>query len=298
LKTIVCFLLTCSLYAGDGGKTGFAFLRIGNSARTAAMGEAAAATPDGANTITWNPALLVLSRSSSLSLSTNRWIEDMRLHTGALKFGNERAAWALNAVFTGVDGIQKREIPSEEPTAIIASHDVAIGAAYARRLNDRWAVGAGIRYVYERIESSVHAVGFDAGASYDLLVSGEPERWTIGASLTHAGFSGKFVSKTVVMPATFRLGTQYQWIHSDYTYRLAADVVKLLKGDAYVHSGAEAGFQKMVFLRAGYQIGYTTRSWTAGMGLRWKDRLNLDYAFVPISNSLGNTHRFTIGIDF
>lgn len=298
MKPIVFLLLTCSLNAGDGGKTGFAFLRIGNSARTAAMGEATAATPDGASSITWNPALLVLSKTNALSLSTNRWIEDVRLHAGAVKFGNERTAWALHAVFTGVDGIQKREIPSEEPTAIIASHDVAIGAAYARRLNDRWAIGAGIRYVYERIESSVHAVGFDAGATYDLLASGEHERWTIGASLTNVGFSGKFVNETVVMPAMFRVGTQYRWDRSDYTYRLAADAVKLLKGNVYVHSGAEAGFRKMVFLRAGYQIGYTTRSWTAGMGLRWKDRLNLDYAFVPISNSLGNTHRFTIGIDF
>lgn len=298
MKTIFFLVLTFPLSAGDGGKTGFAFLRIGSSARTASMGDAAAATPDGAGSVMWNPSLLVLSKFSSVSLSTNRWIEDVRLHTGAVKFGSERTAWALHALFTGVDGIQKREIPSEEPTAIIASHDVSIGMAVARRLNHRWAVGAGVRYMYERIENSVHAIGVDAGAHYDLMWAGEADRWTVGASLTHVGFSGKFINETVELPATFRLGTRYQWQHSDYTYHVAADAVKLLKGDLVAHTGAELGFRKSVFLRGGYQFGYTTRSWTAGLGLRWKDRLNLDYAFVPISNSLGNTHRFTVGIDF
>ncbi len=293
-------IVTSTLLAGDGGKTGFAFLRIGTDARASSMGEAMVASANEASAAFWNPALLVLSDKSSISLSTGRWIEDVRHHVGAIKLGNDRAAWGLNVVFTGVDGIQVREIPSAEPTAVIASHDVAIGSSYARRLNDQWAVGAGVRYIYERIISSVHAVGFDAGAHYDTHLGGEVERLTFGASLTHVGFSGKFVNETVPLPATFRFGARYRFTtsESDYAYVLAMDGVKLFKGDVYEHSGAEISYRQTFFVRAGYQFGYEARSWTSGLGIRLKDQLTIDYAFVPLSHSLGSTHRVTIGLAF
>jgi len=85
---------------------------------------------------------------------------------------------------------------------------------------------------------------------------------------------------------------------SEYGWIVALDGVKLLRGDAYVHTGTEVGYHQTFFVRAGYQVGYDARSWTTGLGARLKDKLTIDYAFVPLSNALGSTHRVTIGVEF
>ena len=60
-----------------------------------------------------------------------------------------------------------------------------------------------------------------------------------------------------------------------------------------LHAGAEIFLLHVLALRAGYQAGETSRTFSAGMGIMY-GIAGLDYAFAPLSADLGNTH--TIGV--
>jgi hypothetical protein len=49
-------------------------------------------------------------------------------------------------------------------------------------------------------------------------------------------------------------------------------------------------------LRFGYQTGIDTRGFSAGMGIRYSI-VTIDYAYVPFSLQVGNSHLISIGFD-
>ncbi len=297
---VLLFCFSATTWSGEGGQTGFAFLRIGSGARAAGMGEVGVASAHDPSAVVWNPALLTLIPRDAVTMNYNRWIEDVRHHLLAFKGGGERSAWAVHLIYTGVDGIQKREIPSESPTAVIGSHDLAIGVSYARQLNPAWTVGVTTRYLYERIESSVHGIGWDIGTTYDVLSGKDPGRIRAGLSMSNFGFSGKFVSEDVRLPSAARVGFLWRITPQDaFTeVRAAADAVHWFRQETFLHTGAELTYRQMMSLRAGYQFGYEAKSFSTGFGVRMRDRYSLDYAFAPLGQSLGSTHRITVGVEF
>ena len=62
------------------------------------------------------------------------------------------------------------------------------------------------------------------------------------------------------------------------------------------HFGVEYSYQKMLRLRAGYKTGFESQGATFGAGLQ-RAGYSFDYAYIDISNDLGNSHRFSLGID-
>ena len=66
-------------------------------------------------------------------------------------------------------------------------------------------------------------------------------------------------------------------------------------GDAKQHFGAEYGYQRLLFLRAGYKAGYDSQGATFGVGVQHK-QFNLDYAMMLINNDLGDSHRIGLSM--
>ena len=100
----------------------------------------------------------------------------------------------------------------------------------------------------------------------------------------------------VSLPLTVRLGGMMPFNFREISLAVAADIVKERGFPLHVHCGLEAGWS-VLFLRAGFMSGYDTRSWTAGLGLKWKS-YRLDYSFMPLGMGLGESHRLTVGIGF
>jgi hypothetical protein len=50
-------------------------------------------------------------------------------------------------------------------------------------------------------------------------------------------------------------------------------------------------------LRLGYETGYESRGFTAGLGFCYSI-VQLDYAYVPFSLGLGEAHIFSMGFQF
>ncbi len=297
------FLYSVSLAAGSG-ETGFAFLKIGIGGRAAGMGEAATVSSTDATAAFWNPAGLIRSNSHDAAFTYNRWIGGIQHNFAAAKFVYGNNAFALHYISTGVDDIEQRDIPSENPTAIFSSHDLALGISYARKMNDRLSLGMTGKYVYERIQSSVSAFAVDFGAWYDIkYVYDNPDmdrRWRVGLMLSNVGFSGKFVNEKVTLPTTIRLGSLYHILpntRSSNEWSVAADVEKPFAENTRMHFGTEYGYKNTYYVRAGYQFGYEARGISAGIGVKVR-RVSIDYGYMPFSNSLGATHRISAALAF
>lgn len=293
-----------SLSAGTG-ETGFAFLKIGVDARAAGMGEAMSSVSTDATAWYWNPAGLAMSDRSGVVFTHNQWIEDVRHNFIGLKLNSRGHYVGLHYLVTGVTDIQQREIPSDNPTALFDSHDLALGLTYARQMNDRWAIGANMTYVYERIQESVDALAFDVGLWYNVKYvfdnDGMDRRWRVGFVLSNCGVSGKMAERQVDLPRTARLGSSFDIMRSEegrHRMTVATDIVKPVAESIRWHVGAEYAFREKIFVRAGYQMGYESRSISGGIGMAVLNRVRLDYAAVPFRYALGMSHRVTASFDF
>lgn len=303
LTILLLFHFSGFLHAG-GGETGFAFLKIGIGGKAAGIGEAASTMATDATAAYWNPAGLIQSENHNLMISYNRWVDGIQHNFGAAKWVYGQNAFALQFISTGVDDIEQRDIPSESPTALFSSHDLALGISYARKINDQLSLGVTSKYIYERIQNSVSAVAFDLGAWYNIKsfndYSVQPSRWRVGFTLSNIGFSGKFIDQKVKLPSSMRLGSSYDLIMNDplkNTWQIAVDIEKPFAENTRVHWGTEFGYRERFFGRAGYQFGYEARGISAGIGIKIK-QIRMDYGYMPFSNSLGTTHRIGAAFDF
>ncbi len=297
-------IITAAAKAGPG-ESGFAFLKIGIGGQAAGMGEAVAAHVSDATAAYWNPAAMTLSSGQNISFTYNRWIEGVSHNAIAGKWTAGDHVFGLYYIYTGVDGIEQRDIPSEDPTATFSSHDLVLGLSYARPVTERFAAGITAKYIYERIQSSAQAVAFDIGVWHNVrFVYDNPDldgRWRIGMTLNNLGYSGKMVNERVTLPTALRLGSCYDLIrdrHTKNTLTVGADIIKPLDDNFRLAAGAEYLYHDFAALRLGYQFGYDSRSFTAGLGLKVLKRFTVDYGFMPMTNGLGTTHRFTTAFHF
>jgi hypothetical protein len=115
----------------------------------------------------------------------------------------------------------------------------------------------------------------------------------MGSSPAFKGVDGSD-GASVSQPFTFEAGASYgragRW-------RAAADVVKL-KGDSMEgRLGLEVLPLATLALRAGWMLGQDATDLTAGAGIA-VGRFDVDYAFVPHHDDLGNSHRIGLAANF
>ena len=79
---------------------------------------------------------------------------------------------------------------------------------------------------------------------------------------------------------------------------LTFDAVFPNDDDVREHIGGEYSYRRMVALRAGYKVGhYDSRARHLRRRLRWHE-IGVDYAFLPVSDDLGDNHRFGLSFSF
>ncbi len=284
-KILLAFLIPVSLFAN----TGFSFLKIGVSARHAGMGGAGMALPADATAAFWNPSGLAFLKQNTAVLTYNRWIEETKHHFFTANYNTDYGVFALQYIATGVDGIEQREIPSDEPTAVFSSHDICLGFSYSRLLNKNWSVGVTGKYVYERILSDISAIALDLGATY------RDENWLFAAAIVNVGRSNEFIHERVALPRGLRLGASKNiFKKADHRIQTIWEISKYQSENIKINMGSEYSFTEKFFARIGYQFAYDAKSWTVGLGMMLGERFELDYAYTPFSRQLSASHRIGI----
>ena len=275
--------------------TGLSFLKVGAGARAVGMGEAYSAVALDASATYWNPAGLAAQEKSEFAFTHNKWLQEINNEFAAVSFHIKSHAFGISVMTQNIGGIERRTGPSEEPIGEFNAHNVMAGISYARHISRNFAVGVTAKFLYEKIyveESSGAAI--DIGVRYHTAVSG----LTCAFVLQNFGFVSELKNESSKLPRMARVGAAYLLPREILQGQIiiATDVVQVFEGNSHLNLGAEYLLSNMFAFRLGYQTGYEEKDIHLGLGFYFS-RYRLNYAFVPFSFDLGNTHRFSIVIE-
>ena len=283
-------------WAGSPGEAGVPFLRFGVGARAAAMGEAYVAVAEDASSVFFNPGAMPAVLGTHITLAHNEYLEFFRFEQAAITHETEWGTFGF--MFTGLfmDDMERRDDAPTEPLGTFGAYDIAAAIAYGRYIVPNVAVGVSFKAIYERIdELSASGFAVDAGIYHVSRIPGVK----LAAAVANLGTPMKFESEEFALPRYGRIGGSYEREVPALDGRVMATLDVLFPNDDDVreHIGAEYSYRRMLSLRAGYKAGYDSQNATFGMGVFWRD-INFDYAFLPVSNDLGDSHRFGLGFSF
>ncbi len=281
--------------AGEPGSSGALFLRIGMGGKASAMGEAYTGVAEDASALYWNPGAMAAVLGTHVMFMHNEYTEFARLEQIALTHETEYGTIGLG--FTGLfmDNMERREnVPTDIPLGDFPVYDISVSVGFSRYVVPNLSVGASVKPVYQKIdERTAKGFAFDVGVYHISRVEGVK----LAAVLTNIGEPMKFVDERYALPRCIKVGGSYErdveQIRGEVL--VTADGVFPNDGDAKQHFGAEYGYRRQLFLRAGYKAGYDSHGATFGVGVKHK-QFGVDYALMLIRNDLGDSHRIGLSM--
>ena len=305
------------------------FLDISVGARAAGMGDAFITNGDDLAVAFWNPAGIAQLEGVHTMVDVNLWISD--IHQYSLAASRDLGTYGVVALtFTTMDygdiygttiDLVSAQSGSFEyiETGKVKVSNFAVGLVYARAISDQFSVGGQIRYAYsglgsnivqvngsaESIDNNLGALAFDMGTRFNTKF----DDLTFSMSLRNFSSELRYplMSQGYYLPLVFTLGISIDagaFIFSDNSIHSLVVSVNGLHPMDYsekLNFGAEYGFYKEFFVRAGYKINYSVESFSTGFGVRYPlsdaEYLQLDYAFSAM-DYFGGVQRVSISSNF
>jgi hypothetical protein len=293
-KSILGLGIGLTLVSSAFGDGGVAFLKLGVGARSGALGHAMSSIVDDASAAYWNPARLTDLKRPQILLNHNEWFLETNYEYAAFALPAFKGGVAVSTMLTSVAGIEQRSTtPTAEPLGTFGANDVMFALSYGRFISHGISVGLTAKYLYQKIYvSSSTGYAFDFGLAY------RPEARIVASGVVqNVGSMEAFAREDISVPVTIRLGLSYElYSTSAWGVVTALELVKTTDLDERFHAGSEVVFGRYFVLRAGYQTGDSTRSFSGGFGLIFS-RYHLDYAFIPFEADFGSGHQFSIALD-
>lgn len=272
------------------GATQSEFLKIGLSARAAAMGGAFAAVADDLGALEYNPAGLGLLTNSQVAFMYSRWLAE-------INFGSFAGAHVIPGLGTIGVAVNVLDLGQIEGTTIASfkASSFVVRAAWARTLFSNLTIGAGAKVLNESISEFSSSGGtLDAG-----LVWTPRQGMNLALVILNAGTVSAFESEKDALPFLIKGAIAWKALEGEYGQLVAAadlDYYAPPSGQFNPVFGVEYWGGRSFALRAGYAVRDTDlgglTGLTAGIGVRWQ-ALRVDYAFAPFG-SLGQTHRVAL----
>jgi len=293
-------------YAGYSG----AFLRMGTSARSLAMGSGFTAEIDQGFSAYHNPASVAFLNKRQLAFSHHALNLDRRLMMSSISTGiPPTAGLGVAWVSSGVDNIQGRSTSGKE-TEILSTSEDAIFISFAQRITPWLALGINVKILNHQLpmnesELAGKGTGFDIGFmvlpeekfrfAFMIQDLNTNYHWNTGQV-----FEGEGRVYKESFPTMYRLGTTFtfQRIYFVGDIGVVANQDEIL--GMTMRFGGEYHISENYFIRGGF--GNSRFSLGAGLNFTF---LNLndaffDYAVViePHSASQGMIHVFTYAFNF
>lgn len=293
---LLVLVLSSVIIPQSAGNSGLSFLKIGFGARNIAMGDIGVVSSNDLTSLNYNPAILAGYTSPEIIFTHNEWLQDVRSEVfgGSVRFLGLPLAFGVNT--TRVPDIEVRTRPGDAESKFTAQF-FSGSASTGFYLLDNLSIGATAKYIYEGMFSDdANGWGFDFGAFYTTSIEG----LSIGAAVRNLGSMNQLRFEETKLPSDFSFGAQYFFalnnINSEVkvgtAYQKYTD-----SDDSHINIGTEFYYDKLLALRAGYQTGYESKGFSAGVGLTWS-KLFFDYGFVPFKYNLGTTHIISIKLKF
>lgn len=316
---IILFLIagTSGLLAQSNEKlaqTGCQFLSVGQDARATAIAEALTSVDGYSTSLFYNPAgMAKMTNFLDLDLNHMTWIADIKYYSGAVAvnpFGLQYGVMGLSFVYVDYGEFQGTRVNPNidagfdetgdfKPTALSA------GLGYAIQLSDRFSVGAQIKYVYQKLGSSllsnnsnvdnkVSVIAFDFGTLYRTGI----KSLAFGMSIRNFSQELKYQNEGFQLPLTFKLGISMNAMdvllpdQNMHSLLVSIDAVHNRDYPEQINLGMEYTFNQLISLRGGYMFNNDEHGITGGIGIQ-KFGLAFDYGYTPFG-VFKDVHRLSV----
>jgi hypothetical protein len=297
-------------------QTGLNFLGVSSDARSSGMGDAVNSLSGFSGALFHNPSSMAeMPTFISTTFSINKWIADI----------NYLAASVIIKPFSGDYGVIGFSLQSVDygevegtinnpfdpvgymDTGILKPTAMAFGIGYATMLNDKFSVGAQIRFAYQSlgdsyvpvengtklIENKVNAIAYDFGTVYKTGI----KSLAFGMSVRNFSKEVKYEEEGFQLPLIFAVGISanlFDFIEvggPEQSLLLSIDSTHPRSHPEQLKIGAEYKFMKMFTVRGGYVTGNSEDNVCFGVGVAYFG-VELDYAYTPFG-VFDNVQRFT-----
>jgi len=292
LRLLTTLLLFWSSLPAQGTSRGFGFLELPFSARNATLGEAMVADYSSALSAHINPAILARVDFFSISLSHQRWIQDVQSNFLFVSIPTSFVNAGLSVSMTSIGGIEVRDIPGP-PSGEFTARSATIAGLVAFQYDPSLSFGASVKHVYEKIYiDEAASVLFDIGALYRTPIEG----LSGGVSIRHFGIVDKMKERRSRPPTQTAFGVSYRTALDDFEMLgLVSAASGTASGSLRGQIGFECEYSQVISLRFGYQSEYEVRGFSFGVGVAY-GLFSFDYGSIPFATDLGNGHLITVGI--
>jgi hypothetical protein len=279
----------------------FAFLEVPAGARASAMGGAFVAGAEGADAAFWNPAGLAAVNHVEITGSHFELYQNLRHDQFAIAghWLGGGVAGSLRALYT--DPIAARD-ELGNLTGTFGGNDLDFSFAYGRAVSEGLRAGASFHLVRSRLaELSTGTYAFGGGVTWDAPGGLSPLR--LGAALDHVGPAARYdfgdgVGQPMELPTALQLGGWYHWSFGHGMSVGSGLEARMSRGRPVVGSiGGELNHSSGAVLRLGARINDDVSTFSVGAGYTMS-AIRLDYAFVPYSLDLGDSHRISFTAHF
>ena len=308
-KYLVIIIISSS-FAADYASYSGAFLRMGTSARSLAMGSGFTAEIDQGFAAYHNPASVGFLDKRQIAFSYHALNLDRRLMMSSISTGlPPTAGLGVAWVSSGVDNIQGRSSAGYK-TQILSTSEDAIFISFSQRVTPWLALGINVKILKHQLpmnESQLagKGTGFDIGfmalpeekLNFAFVIQDLNTNYTWNTGQVFEG-EGRVYKES--FPTVYRFGTTFTF----QRIYIAGDIGVVANQDdilgTTIRFGGEYRFSENYFVRGGF--GNSRFSLGAGLNftfLKINDAF-FDYAVViePHSVSQGMIHVFTYAFNF
>ena len=308
-KYLVIIIISSS-FAADYASYSGAFLRMGTSARSLAMGSGFTAEIDQGFAAYHNPASVGFLNKRQIAFSYHALNLDRRLMMSSISTGlPPTAGLGVAWVSSGVDNIQGRSSAGYK-TQILSTSEDAIFISFAQRITPWLALGINVKILKHQLpmnesELAGKGTGFDIGfmvlpeekLRFAFVIQDLNTNYTWNTGQVFEG-EGRVYKES--FPTVYRFGTTFTF----QRIYIAGDIGVVANQDdilgTTIRFGGEYRFSENYFVRGGF--GNSRFSLGAGLNftfLKINDAF-FDYAVViePHSVSQGMIHVFTYAFNF
>lgn len=318
------------------GTTSMQVLKTPMGVRGIALGNAMAAHVTGVEAVWWNPGALVETSMNEVNITQINMPADIQLN--GLAYGmpwGDYSAVSLHVINLFTDDMPVRTWDMPRGTGEnFNAYDFVVGAGYARRLTDRFSLGANVRYLRSGLEDVTYdGVSVDLGTLYKTGL----RSMRLGMAIQNLGpdvkYSGTYLDhrnafrtesgdpeeveyEGASLPTVFRLGISFDVFEmfklepgEEHDGSIAFEMNHPNDNQERLNIGGEYAFKQTLFLRIGGKFGYDEETVAGGFGLRFNVigdyRVGFDYAYshwgriTEAGEGFADSpHRFSLGFEW
>lgn len=294
--------------------TAVPFLRISPDARSGGMGDVGIGVSPDANCGFYNLAKTPFAAGKAgIGATYTPWLkeiaDDVYLATlaGYLKLNDNQALSASLRYFSLGDlslvDYNGNRLQTTRP------REFALDLGYSRKLSDRFALGAAIRYIHSNLSTgNMNGVNYKAGNTvagdvsvYYNGLNDKKAGWTAGLGLSNLGGKISYTDKADekdFLPANLGIGAAYTEVwDEDNRITFGADINKLLVPELPNKAEDMRSYRnKGVF--GSWFDSFGNKSWQLGFGMEYtyNDQLHVRLGYNSKTYEWGNWQNITAGV--